>query len=124
MAGVYGKRVFGKRLLSSTAHVSSIVSSARTGITAKLWQMRYEMQKFKNNATELQTKTVTKAPKDSFLKVDLPVASDPQVRDNYLNFRGGIRFGKLLEDIDAFAGNMHLCAVFAATLHLCRQHCI
>jgi acyl-coenzyme A thioesterase 9 len=93
-------------LLSGTAHVSSIVSSARTGITAKLWQMRYEMQKFKNNATELQTKTVTKAPKDSFLKVDLPVASDPQVRDNYLNFRGGIRFGKLLEDIDAFAGNI------------------
>jgi L-cysteine desulfidase len=23
-----------------------------------------------------------------------------------LNFRGGIRFGKLLEDIDAFAGNI------------------
>jgi hypothetical protein len=28
------------------------------------------------------------------------------VRDQYLNFRGGLRFGKLLEDIDAFAGNI------------------
>lgn len=32
--------------------------------------------------------------------------SDPIVRDQYLNFRGGLRFGKLLEDIDAFAGNI------------------
>ena len=67
-------------------------------------QMRYDLQKYKNGAMQLQTKTVGKAPRESFLQVDLPVHSDPTVRDQYLNFRGGIRFGKLLEDIDAFAG--------------------
>jgi hypothetical protein len=36
---------------------------------AKLWQMRYDKQKYKNDATELQKKTVEKAPKDSFLQV-------------------------------------------------------
>lgn len=43
--------------------------------------IRYDKQKYKNGATELQTKTVEKEPKDSFLTVNLPVASDPAVRD-------------------------------------------
>ena len=85
---------------------SKVVSATRTGLTAKLWQMRYDMQKYKNNATELQTKTVSKAPNESFLQIELLVESDASVRDQYLNFRGGLRFGKLLEDIDAFAGNI------------------
>jgi hypothetical protein len=71
-------------------------------------QMRYDKQKFKNNATELQSTTVEKSPQDSYLEVDLPFASDPLVRDQYLNFRGGLRFGKLLEDIDAFAVSPHV----------------
>jgi hypothetical protein len=31
--------------------------------------MRYDKQKYKNGATELQTKTVDKAPSESFLQV-------------------------------------------------------
>ena len=40
-------------------------------------QMRYDLQKYKNGAMQLQTKTVGKAPRESFLQVDLPVHSDP-----------------------------------------------
>lgn len=73
-------------------------------MSLKTAQMRYDKQKFKNGAEKLQSKTVNKSPKDSYLVVDLPFASDSLVQDQYLNFRGGLRFGKLLEDIDAFAG--------------------
>ena len=87
-----------KRFLSNPPPVSSVVSSQRTGLTvsslarelqcwrfddlpssphlalrkplqAKLWQMRYDKQKYKNGATALQTKTVDKSPKESFLQV-------------------------------------------------------
>ena len=50
-------------------------------MTPKFCFIRYDKQKYKNGATELQTKTFEKEPKDSFLTVNLPVASDPAVRD-------------------------------------------
>eukprot|EP00961_Rhodomonas_salina_P286857 3876473-Rhodomonas_salina.3 len=40
------------------------------------------------------------------MSIALPVSSDADIHDQYANFRGGIQFGKLLEDIDAFAGNI------------------
>lgn len=49
---------------------------------------------------------IAKKPSDSHFKIELPVSSDPTLMGQYLNFRGGLRFGKLLEDLDAFAGNV------------------
>jgi len=85
---------------------SSPVSSLRTGTTAALWAKRLELEAYKKGATKPQTELLSKQPKDSHINISLPVASDPVVRSQYLNFRGGLRFGKLLEDIDAFAGNV------------------
>ncbi|EKX47624.1 hypothetical protein GUITHDRAFT_106612 [Guillardia theta CCMP2712] len=86
--------------------LSSMVSSVRTGLTARLWQQRWDMQKYKQNASKMQHAFPPKRPKDSFLRAELKVRSDELVRDQYLNFRGGLRFALLLEDIDAFAGNI------------------
>ncbi|RYY37050.1 hypothetical protein EON62_01350 [archaeon] len=36
----------------------------------------------------------------------LPFGSDPALRASYVNFRGQLRIGKLLEELDAFAGNV------------------
>ena len=46
---------------------------------------------------------ITKRPQDSLLKVLLPFASNPDFAANYINFKGRIRVGMLLEDLDAFA---------------------
>lgn len=43
---------------------------------------------------------------DSFDKVLLPFGSDPVFRDQYVNILGFVRFGKILEDLDDFAGNL------------------
>lgn len=32
------------------------------------------------------------------------LSKNPKLQDSYRNFYGGIRFGRLLEDLDAFAG--------------------
>ena len=50
-------------------------------------------------------------PADSALSILLPLKSSPLIYDQYVRFDGGVRFEKLLEDLDAFAANiahMHL----------------
>ena len=48
---------------------------------------------------------IVKQPSDSLLTVHLPFGSDASLRRQYVNFRGQLRVGKLLEELDAFAGN-------------------
>jgi len=45
-----------------------------------------------------------KRPTDSLLRVALPFGSDPAYRAAFVNFRGHLRFGKILEELDFFAG--------------------
>ena len=50
-------------------------------------------------------------PADSALSIQLPLKSSPLIYDQYVRFDGGVRFEKVLEDLDAFAANiahMHL----------------
>ncbi len=86
--------------------MSGMVSRVRTGITAALWSKRYEMEQYKRGATKPQEVLVKKPPSASHMSIELPVCTDHEIRDQYKNFRGGIQFGKLLEDIDAFSGNI------------------
>ena len=45
-----------------------------------------------------------KHPSDSLLRVMLPFGSNPDFRAGYINQWGHIRFGKVLEELDFFAG--------------------
>jgi len=45
-------------------------------------------------------------PSDSHLCIELPFKSQPAFHDEYVRFDGGVRFGKILEDMDAFAANI------------------
>lgn len=47
---------------------------------------------------------LVKRPSDSYLAVELPFGRDVALRDAYVSFRGQIRVGRLLEELDAFAG--------------------
>ena len=45
-------------------------------------------------------------PSDSSLSILLPLSSSPTLYDQYVRFDGGVRFEKILEDLDAFAANV------------------
>lgn len=45
-------------------------------------------------------------PLDSFWSVSLPFDTDLTLYDDYVRFDGGVRFERILEDLDAFAGNV------------------
>lgn len=49
-------------------------------------------------------KVYTRHAKDSYCEAIIPLGSDKVIQDKYLNFYKGIRFGKILEDLDTFAG--------------------
>ncbi|XP_050394841.1 acyl-coenzyme A thioesterase 9, mitochondrial [Patella vulgata] len=42
--------------------------------------------------------------KDSYREVVIPLGSDPALQSKYTNFYKGIRFGRIMEDLDTFAG--------------------
>uniref|UniRef100_A0A8D0F9K2 Acyl-CoA thioesterase 9 n=1 Tax=Strix occidentalis caurina TaxID=311401 RepID=A0A8D0F9K2_STROC len=46
--------------------------------------------------------------KDSYLEVILPLGSQPEIREKYLNVHNSVRFGRILEDLDSLGG-MYLC---------------
>ena len=46
----------------------------------------------------------TKKPSESYFEKVLPFASDEGLRDQYVNYMGDIRFGKILEEMDMAAG--------------------
>jgi len=51
-------------------------------------------------------RSLVKTPAQSLLTVILPFGSDAAMRRLYVNFRGQLRVGRLLEELDSFAGNV------------------
>lgn len=41
---------------------------------------------------------------DSFTSAIIPLAKDPRLQDKYVTFLGRVRLGRLMEDMDLFAG--------------------
>ncbi|PRP81190.1 hypothetical protein PROFUN_02024 [Planoprotostelium fungivorum] len=82
----------------------------RTGITALLWgQRQLEIQKQRLNETKgliVPHVLTPKKPSDSIVEISLPFGSNSELRDQYLSPFGHIRIGRLLEDLDAMAGNI------------------
>jgi acyl-coenzyme A thioesterase 9 len=42
--------------------------------------------------------------KDSFVTAVIPLSRDPVMRERYVTYYGTVRVGRLLEDLDVFAG--------------------
>eukprot|EP01125_Pyxidicula_operculata_P020529 TRINITY_DN7606_c0_g1_i1.p1 TRINITY_DN7606_c0_g1~~TRINITY_DN7606_c0_g1_i1.p1 ORF type:complete len:416 (+),score=60.94 TRINITY_DN7606_c0_g1_i1:570-1817(+) len=81
----------------------------RTSITQKLWQMRRrerERQNVNRQSPTSDHKVITKTPKDSYTEILMPFSNDLTLRSQYISPFGHIRFGRLLEDLDALAGNI------------------
>jgi acyl-coenzyme A thioesterase 9 len=70
-------------------------------VTRLLWENRTK-DKLSNVASG---EIVERTPSDSFLELVLPFSSDSILREQYVSPFGHLRMGRLLEDLDAFAGN-------------------
>ena len=70
--------------------------------------VRQELLKQGKDITDLPQPTslssITKTIEDSYISVLLPFGTDIEFRNAYINRWGQLRVGKLLEEIDAFAG--------------------
>jgi acyl-coenzyme A thioesterase 9 len=99
--------------------------SARTATTRLLWKARKERASqalganSASSAPETEPKKslysydekgrripISKRPLDSLQVIELPFSSDATLREQYCNLFGGIRVGKVLEDLDALAGSI------------------
>lgn len=75
--------------------------NSRTSTTRQIQQLTKEMLEpfsFSSN--------ISRKMKDSYIEIILPFSIDEKLREEYMNVYGGIRFGKIIEDIDALAGSI------------------
>ena len=59
---------------------------------------------------------------DSYDMAVIPLGSDPKLRDRYLTLHGGVRIGRLLEDMDIFAvhlGSSVVCNLWVVVKKQC-----
>ncbi|KAL7750838.1 hypothetical protein RI367_003795 [Sorochytrium milnesiophthora] len=85
----------------------------RTDLTSRLWLSRYDKNnedfkamEAKSSGVDWKHRIVLKKMSDSYVEEFLPFKSNPQVREEYINFYGSIRIAKILEDLDAMAGQI------------------
>lgn len=64
------------------------------------------------NAVKVKSQSVTSQKdlkganmSDSYAEAIIPLGDRPELRNKYANFQKGVRFGRLLEDLDTMAGN-------------------
>jgi len=85
---------------------ASMVGFNRTAYTPEGSQ---ETLKQRFELMELLPQSVDELPprqmKDSFVSAVIPLAGDMTLRERYVTYWGGCRIGRLLEDLDIFAGN-------------------
>lgn len=100
----------------------SSAHSARTVTTRLLWKARMDrisrsangssstgeplQYTFDANGKRLP---VPRRPTDSEQSIHLRLSTDSGLREQYINLFGGIRVGKILEDLDALAGSIAHC---------------
>ena len=82
-------------------------------IVEQLWSMRHEEKERNRLACSLDgqykitdEKNIERFPKHSEIKINYPFHTDELLQESYKNPWGQMRFGKILEDLDALAGNI------------------
>lgn len=84
----------------------------RSPATTRLWLSRYLDSKEKahqdssSTNTPVARKILQKRMSDSYVELYLPFKSDPLIKEEYVNFYGGVRLSKVFEDLDALSGSI------------------
>ncbi|XP_053403174.1 acyl-coenzyme A thioesterase 9, mitochondrial-like [Mercenaria mercenaria] len=68
----------------------------------KIWGSTASDNNFLPIATS-QDELPVRSMSDSYRKAIIPLGSNPQLKEKYINYYNGIRFGRILEDLDTFA---------------------
>lgn len=90
---------------SSLMSFSSISYTEKTPITVSLWEKRCEA-KLKEKTLAAGAPVTSKKPSDSRVDVRYDFGCTPGLKELYVDSFGNILMGKLLEDLDALAGNV------------------
>ncbi len=81
----------------------------KSPIVKSLWQDRLDMenaQSLRSNESHSSSDIVDKACTDSRVTIQYNFLSDAQLRESYQDSHGCVLIGRLLEDLDALAGNI------------------
>lgn len=98
-----------------TLHIVKDSFVDKTPITAQLWQMRNSEDRISENdnvVSDASRSTEARTSEQSRIVMRYCFSSDSHLRDLYVDHTGNILTGKLLEDLDALAGNVankHCC---------------
>lgn len=84
----------------------NLIFNSRTSITKLLWEKRREYFRYKNELLKEERDVISKTPKESFNEVYYLFKSNEDLCNEYIDMYGTIRLGKILEDLDAMAGNI------------------
>uniref|UniRef100_A0A2D4FYF1 HotDog ACOT-type domain-containing protein n=1 Tax=Micrurus corallinus TaxID=54390 RepID=A0A2D4FYF1_MICCO len=87
-------------------HVNNVRSKLRELVGASTnWRDHVQAMNERKALHTLLAKTQGDLPprkmKDSYIEVILPLGSQPEIREKYLNMQNTVRFGRLLEDLDS-----------------------
>jgi len=63
---------------------------------------REHLLKYEPKAEDLPPRSM----QDSFSSAIIPLSSDKKLQDKYITVLGGVRLGRLMEDMDMFAGKI------------------
>eukprot|EP00928_Gymnodinium_smaydae_P048344 TRINITY_DN32306_c0_g1_i1.p1 TRINITY_DN32306_c0_g1~~TRINITY_DN32306_c0_g1_i1.p1 ORF type:complete len:507 (+),score=99.87 TRINITY_DN32306_c0_g1_i1:102-1523(+) len=104
----------GARLASGSAQVSQPrPGQHQTPIVDLLWRRREEAKSKRASAVEVEAskptssrEIVERTPEESENFIEYKFAEDEELGEQYRNAWGHIRFGRLLEDLDALAGTI------------------
>lgn len=76
----------------------------RVNVESRSKASRELMEPMKNIQPSRDGFLTPRKMKDSYIKVDYFFSKDQELREEYRNYYGGIRFGKVMEDMDSIAG--------------------
>ena len=97
------------------------VYAEKSPITISLWEKRKEHKESHQGAAQTGSSGDKKAPNDSRVDVRYDFGCTAGLKDLYIDSFGNVLMGKLLEDLDALAGNV---AFFHCDVATCSQQMI
>jgi hypothetical protein len=100
------------------------VSHFKSPIVQKLWIARQKAKDTAAASTAGVPSSVPVVPRQSRTSISYPFTSNPLLKESYRNPWGQVRFGKILEDLDALAGNIgtaEACCYYIM-INSCKTH--
>ena len=88
---------------------SELTGTFQTPIVAALWKQRQQEKADLDSeliSPSAVKERIVKTPADSRVKAQMPFAGDEHLRMTYTSPWGYVRTGRIIEDLDALAGNV------------------